>query len=172
MLLQKYSIVDLENQFKTEINQRIKQRLQIILFLREGKSQREVSAELRMSTGIVPYWKKRFEREGKKGLENKAGRGRKSELNKKQFKELSSAIDKGIKMKDSYKRGYKTKDVREFIHNNFGRNYTTRNCFKILRKLGYNLKVPRPRNKSRNQNDVDEFKEQFKKNFPVWKKEQ
>lgn len=172
MLLQEYSITNLERKFKSEINQKIKQRLQIILFLREGKSQREVSAELRMSTGIVPYWKKRFEREGEKGLEDKAGRGRKSELNKKQFKELSSAIDKGIKMKDGYKRGYKTKDVREFIQNKFRTNYTIRNCFKILRKLGYNLKVPRPRNKSRNQNDVDEFKEQFKKNFPVWKKEQ
>src|SRR3989344_752301 len=172
MLLQKYSIVDLENQFKVEINQKIKQRLQIILFLSEGKSQREVSAELRMSTGIIPYWKKRFEREGKKGLKDKSGRGRKSELDKKQLKELSSAVDKGIQMKDGYKRGYKTKDVREFIQNKFRTNYTIRNCFKILRRLGYNLKVPRPRNKSRNQNDVDEFKKQFKKNFPVWKKGQ
>src|SRR3989344_9611189 len=172
MLLQKYSIVDLEREFKAEINQKIKQRLQIILFLREGKSQREVSAELRMSTGIVPYWKKRFEREGIKGLEDKKGRGRISELNKKQMKEISSAVDKGIKMKDGYKRGFKTKDVKEFIQNKFGRNYTTRNCLKILHKLGYNLKVPRPRNKSRNQNSVYEFKEQFKKNFQVWTKEQ
>lgn len=172
MLLQRYSVVNLESKLKAEINQKVKQRLQIILFLREGKSQREVSAELRMSTGIIPYWKKRFESEGTNGLEDKKGRGRKSELDKKQLKELSSAIDEGIRMKDGYKRGYKTKDVREFIQNNFGINYTTRNCLKILRRLGYNLKVPRPRNKSRNQNDVDEFKEQFKKNSQVWKKEQ
>lgn len=172
MLLQKYSVVNLENRFKAELNQRIKQRLQIVLFLREGKSQREVSAELRMSTGIIPYWKKRFEMEGTKGLEDKEGRGRKSTLNEKQLKALSSAVDDGIQMKDGYKRGYKTKDVREFIRDKFGINYTMRNCLKILRKLGYNLKVPRPRNKSRNQNDVDKFKEQFKKNFLVWKKEQ
>ena len=172
MLLQKYSIEDLERNFKHETNLRVKLRLQMILFLREGKSQREVSAELRMSTGIVPYWKKRFEKEGAKGLEDKKGRGRISELNKKQMKEISSAIDKGIKMKDGYKRGFKTKDVKEFIQNKFGRNYTTRNCLKILHKLGYKLKVPRPRNKSRNQNSVDNFKEQFKKNFQVWTKKQ
>jgi transposase len=171
MLLQKYSIGDLEKQFKSEADSKIKQRLQIVLFLREGKSQREVSAELRMSTGIIPYWKKRFESEGTKGLCDKEGRGRKSELNNQQLKELSSAIDNGIKMKDGYKRGYKTKDVREFIRDKFGRDYTARNCLKILRKLGYNLKVPRPRNKSRNQDSVDEFKEQFKKNFQVWTKE-
>lgn len=171
MLLQKYSVVDLENKYKSETNPIVKSRLQIILFLKEGKTQREVSAELRLSTGIVPFWKKRFEAKGIKNLNNKKGRGRKSLLNKKQLKELSSAVDKGITMKDGYKRGFKTKDVREFIKNNFGVNYTTRNCFKILRKMKYNLKVPRPRNKSRNQNDVDEFKEQFKKNFQVWKKE-
>ena len=172
MLLEKYSIGYLENNFKSEMNPRVKQRLQIILFLRGGKSQREVSAELRMSTGIIPYWKERFEREGKNGLKDKEGRGRKSELSKKQLKEISSAVDNGMRMKDGYKRGYKTKDVREFIKNKFKINYTTRNCLKILRKLGYNLKVPRPRNKSRSQNSVDEFKEQFKKNFQVWIRKQ
>lgn len=168
MLLQKYPVADLERSYKSEDNPVVKSRMQIILFLREGKTQREVSTELRISTGIVPFWKERFENEGTRGLKNKKGRGRKSKLNKKQLKELSSAIDKGIQMKDGYKRGYKTKDVRELIQNEFGINYTIRNCFKILRKLGYTLKVPRPRNKSRNQNDVDEFKEQFKKNFQVW----
>ncbi|MEK6897013.1 MAG: helix-turn-helix domain-containing protein [Nanoarchaeota archaeon] len=172
MLLQKYSVADLENKFKSEEDLRAKSRIQIVIFLREGKTQREVSAELRLSTGIVPYWKKRFEQKGVKGLKDKIGRGRKSELSKKQMNELSSALDNGIKMKDGYKRGFKTKDVREFIKNKFGVIYTTRNCLKKLRKMGYTLKVPRPRNKSRNQNDVDEFKGQFKKNFPIWKKEQ
>src|SRR3989344_7779616 len=167
MLLQKYSIVSLENKFKAAVNKNIKQRLQIILFLREGKSQREVSAELRMSTGIIPYWKKRFEREGIEGLEDKKGRGRKSVLNKKQLKEFSSTIDNGIQMKVGYKRGFKSKDAREFIQNKFGINYTTRNCLKKRRRLGYNLKVPRPRNKSRSQKAVDEFKEEFKKNLKI-----
>lgn len=171
MQLQRYSLASLEKEYGQENDARVKERLQIILFLKEKENYREISSRLRITIGLITYWRKRFEREGKKGLEDKAGRGRKSELDKKQFKELSSAIDKGIKMKDGYRRGFKTKDVREFIQNNFGRNYTIRNCFKILRKLGYSLKVPRPRNKSRNQSDVDEFKEQFKKNFPVWKKE-
>jgi|SRR3989338_4244166 len=172
MLLQKYSIANLEKKFKVEKNLLIKSRLQIILFLREGKTQREVSAELRLSTGIVPFWKNRFENGGMRSLHNKKGRGRKSRLNSKQLKSLSTALDKGIRMKDGYKRGYKTKDVRELIQNKFEVSYTPRNCVKILRKIGYTLKVPRPRNKSRNQNDVGDFKEQFKKNFLAWTKMQ
>jgi len=165
MLLQKYSIGSLEKRFKSEKNLKVKSRLQIVIFLREGKTQREVCAELRLSTGIVPFWKSRFESEGFAGLQDKEGRGRKAKLNKKQVKEISTAVDKGIQMKDGYKRGYKTKDVKEFIQNKFGINYTTRNCIKILRRMKYTLRVPRPRNKSRNQNDVDNFKQEFKKTF-------
>ncbi len=171
MLLQKYSIADLEREFRLEDDLRARSRIQIVLFLREGKTLWVVSAELRLSRGIVPYWKKRFEQEGVGGLKDKMGRGRKSVLNKKQLKELSSALDNGIKMEDGYKRGFKTKDVKEFIKNKFGVSYTLRNCLKKLRRMRYTLKVPRPRNKSRNQNDVDKFKGQFKKNSPVWKKE-
>jgi transposase len=169
--LQKYSLAEIENKFRSEKNPKLKSRFQIILFLREGKTQREVSAELRISTGIVPFWKSRFERKGIEGLYDLKGRGRKSKLNEKQLKEISNEVDKGIQMKDGYKRGYKTKDVREFIKNKFGVTYTTRNCVKILRKMKYSLKVPRPRNKSRNQNNVDKFKQEFKKKSQVWKRE-
>ena len=130
MLLHKYSVADLERNFKSEKNLMVKSRIQIVLFLREGKTQREVSAELRLSTGIVPFWKKRFEKEGLNGLEDKKGRGRKSKLNSKQLKEISIVADKGIQMKDGYKRGYKTKDVRDFIQNKFGIILTSTNCGK------------------------------------------
>lgn len=172
MKIEKYQISFFENNFTNESNGAVKQRLQLLLYLREERNMRNVAELLRISLGLVSYWKKRFEREGLAGLQDKPGRGRKSEINKKQMIELSSAIDRGIKMKDGYKRGYKTKDVKEFIKNKFGRDYTARNCLKILRKLGYNLKVPRPVNKRRNQDNVDEFKEQFKKKFYVWTKKQ
>lgn len=171
MQIQKYPISFFEKNFKDEHNAKVKQRLQVLIYLREDRNMRNIAELLRISLGSVPYWKQRFEKEGLAGLQDKKGRGRKSELSNKQLRELSSAIDKGIQMKDGYRRGFKTKDVREFIQRDFGRNYTTRNCLKILRRLGYNLKVPRPRNKSRNQDDVDKFKEQFKKNFQVWKRE-
>src|SRR3989344_8625052 len=112
MLLQKCAINDLEKRFKLENNSNVKTRIQIILYLREGKSQREVSAELRISVGIVPYWKSRFEKEGFWGLEDKKGRGRKSKLNKKEVFLLLKRIDEGIILSDGYKRGYKIKDVK------------------------------------------------------------
>lgn len=168
MLLQKYSVKDLEKRFKSANNSNVKTRIQIILYLKEGKSQRETSAELRMSVGIVPYWKKRFEKKGFKGLLDKKGRGRKSELNDENISILSERIDQGILLPDGYKRGYKTKDVRILIQKEFKVFYTDRHIRRLLHSTKYNLKVPRPRNKSRNQKAVEKFKEEFKKNSKIW----
>lgn len=172
MLLQRYSIQNLEKRFKYEKNLNVKFRIQIILNLKEGKTQREVSSELRISVGIVPYWKKRFEKEGFDGLMDKEGRGRKSKLNEKNISILEKRIDEGIVLPDGYKRGYKTKDIRVLLQKEFKVFYTDRHITRLLHSIKYNLKVPRPRNKSRNQKSVDEFKKQFKKNSKVWIKEQ
>jgi len=171
MRIQDYPIQILKEKIKSAKDKRVYQRLQIILFLRKGERQREISAELNVSVGIVPYWKKRFEKEGLTGLQDKSGRGRKYRISKSQITLLEKSIENGITMKDNYKRGFKTKDVREFIFKEFKIEYTPRNCRKILHKLRFNLKVPRPRNKSRNQNAIDKFKEEFKKNSKFWIKE-
>ena len=64
MKLREYPIIFFERKFKAEKNSRIKLRIQMMMHLRDGYTQREVSKMLRVSTGIVPYWKARFEKEG------------------------------------------------------------------------------------------------------------
>lgn len=168
MLIKNYPISVLKKKLKSERDKRIYQRLQIILLLREGNKQREVSSDLYISVGIVPYWKNRFEKEGFEGLKDKAGRGRKSLLSENQIDCLAKSVDNGIIMNDGYKRGFKTKDVKALIFKEFKITYTQRNCRKILHMIRFNLKVPRPRNKSRNQENVGEFKRDFKKKLKVW----
>jgi len=168
MLIKNYPISILKKRLKDEREKSVHQRIQIILLLREGNSQRDVSLTLHVSTGIVPYWKARFEKGSFEGLKDKKGRGRKSLLSKKQISYLEKSVEEGITMKDGYKRGFKTKDAREFILREFKIGYTQRNCRKILHLIRFNLKVPRPRNKSRNQESIDEFKQDFKKNLKVW----
>jgi transposase len=168
MLLQKYSINNFEKRLMSEDNPNVRFRIQIILYLRKGKTQREVSAELNISVGIVPYWKKRFEKEGFDGLRDRIGRGRKAKLKKKQIKEIIVEVEKGILMNDGYRRGFITKDVKMFIQKKFGITYTAVHCRRLMHREKFNLKVPRPRNKNRNQKSVDEFKEEFKKNSKIW----
>jgi len=168
MLIKNYPVRVLKKKLKSERDKRIYQRLQIILLLREGNKQREISSDLYISVGIVPYWKNRFEKEGFEGLKDKIGRGRKSLLSKSQINNLAKSVDSGITMNNGYKRGFKTKDVKELIFREFKITYTPRNCRNILHMIRFNLKVPRPRNKSRNQENVDEFKQDFKKKLKIW----
>lgn len=168
MEFKKYPLCYFERKYKAEKDIKVKPRIQMMLYLREGYTQREVSQMLRVSVGIVPYWKARFQKQGINGLNDKEGRGLKPKLSEEQLSMLGSAIDGGILMDDGYRRGFKTKDIAEFIDLNFGLTYTKRHCRRILKAINCSQQVPRPRSKRRNQKEVDEFKKKFKKNERVW----
>lgn len=168
MLLKEISVSNLEKRYKKERDAKIKQRLHILLLLREGWTQREVAKLLHISNGIVPFWKKRVERDGFNSLQDKEGRGIKPKLDDEQMSMLGSSIEDGVLMEDGYARGCKTKDIAEFINSNFGIDYSLRHCQRILKCINCSLQIPRPRNKSRNQEDVDNFKREFKKNEKFW----
>ena len=165
MRLQNYSLKEIEQVYKAETDFKVRERLQILLHLREKYAEREVSAMMRVSTGKVPFWKKRFESDGFEGLYDKEGRGRKADLSEEELSMLASALADGYLMNNGYTRPYKTKDVSKCILDNFGVQYTIRHVRRLLMQMGLRLKVPRPRHKKRNQVNVDEFKHEFKKNF-------
>jgi len=168
--MQRYSVQSLKNLYRSETNAKVKQRLQIVIYLKDKKNMREIAELLHISLGIIPYWKQRFESGGIAGLKDKKGRGRKSNLNEKDKKKIAKEIDNGIVLNDGYRRGYKTKDVQEMIKKLYGIIYTARHVRRLMHNMDYALKVPRPRNKSRNQENVDDFKRDFKKNFQIWTK--
>lgn len=152
-----------EKKFKCEKNSRVRERFHILLLLREGYAQREVSSMLHISKGKVPFWKKRFELEGINGLDDKVGRGVKSNMTDEQLSMLGSSLAEGYLMQNGYRRPYKTKDVVAFISTNFDIHYTIRHIRRILRRMGCTLNVPRPRHKKRNQVNVNKFKREYQK---------
>lgn len=168
MLLKTYSLRIIEEHFKIEEDVKVKTRLHLILLLREKYTQREVASMLKVSKGLVPFWKKRFEAEGFSGLKDKVGRGLKPSLTEEQLSMLASSVDTGVLMNNGYTRGFKTKDVVQFIQENFEKKFTPRYCRDIMKNISCGLKVPRPRHKKRNQESVDDFKMEFKKKESVW----
>lgn len=168
MLLKQYPIKILEQRFKSESDVKVRERIQMMLHLREGYAQREVSSILHVSVGIVPFWKARFEKEGFAGLEDKEGRGVKPKITEEHLSILRSALDEPIKTPDGYSRGWTSKDVRMFLTEEFSLSFTRQHVCKILHLIECSLQVPRPRNKSRNQEKVDEFKRELKKKEKIW----
>ncbi len=168
MQINKCPLKYFEDKYKSERNSKIKTRLQILMHIREGYTQREISKMLRISVGIVPYWKFRFETGGIDGLQDKDGRGLKSNISEEELSMFASELDYGIKMEDGYRRGMKTKDATEFFSEQFGKEYTTRHCRRIIKSIDCTLQVPRTRNKKRNQKDVEKIKRDYKKNEKYW----
>lgn len=168
MLLKEISLKKLEQKYKKERNTKIKQRLHILLLLRERWTQREVAKMLHVSNGIVAFWKSRFESGGFDNLNDKEGRGVKSKMSDEELSMLRSTIEEPIPMSDGYYRGWKSKDVRIFLNDCFGLGYTRQHICRILHFIGCSMQFPRPRNKSRNEKDVIKFKREFKKNEKVW----
>lgn len=163
MKLTNYSLKEIEKAYKSEKEVYVRERLHLILKLRENYQYRDIIQMLNISLGKITFWRKRFESEGFKGLYNKEGRGRKAELTDEELSMLASSLAEGYLMNNGYTRPYKTKDVRTFILDHFEIQYTVRHVRRLLQHMGLRLKVPRPRHKKRNQENVDEFKREFKK---------
>lgn len=168
----KISIKDLEEKYKTEKDGKIKERLHLIILLKEGYSCRDVAKICRTSKSKVSFWHVRFQKMGYDSLKDKEGRGIKPQLNDGKITQLDKKLSVPYKMANGYTRGWQTKDVYQLIKNELGVKYSLRHIRRILRSLGFVMLVPRPRNKKRNQNDVDEFQQEFKKTLKIWVKKQ
>lgn len=136
MKLLSFSLKEIENRFKSENDVNIKERLQIILHIREGYTERDIAGIVRVSKGKISFWKKRFELESFHGLYDKKGRGRKAELSEEELSMMASSLAEGYRMENGYTRPYKTKDVIKFIRDNFEINYTLRHVRRILKNMG------------------------------------
>lgn len=168
MELKDVDLKELEKRYKRERDGRIKERLHYLLLLKEGYVDRDIEKICHTSKSKVSFWHCRFKAEGFEGLRDKKGRGKKPKLSEAGLIELDSILEKPYQMENGYTRGWQTKDVQALIKSKFGVLYGPRHVRRIISNLGYVRLIPRPRHKRRNQKDVDEFKEQFKKNSKIW----
>ena len=159
---------ELEKRYKRERDGRIKERLHYLLLLKEGYGDRDLEKICHTSKSKVSFWHCRFKAEGFEGLRDEKGRGKKPKLSEAGLIKLDSILENPYQMENGYTRGWQTKDVQALIKSKFGVLYGPRHVRRIISNLGYVRLIPRPRHKRRNQKDVDEFKEQFKKNSKIW----
>ena len=58
-----------------------------------------------------------------------------------------------------------TKQIKKLIRKEIGEEYTMQHIERIMHKLGFSLITPRPQHLRHDQNKVDNFRDEFKKNF-------
>lgn len=115
-------------------------RLLFVKYRYDGDSVEEATRRLGITKMIGYIWQRRWNQDGYKGLMRRyAGRG------------LSKMTDEQKNLlKDKLKDGqYTTSQVRDIIRNEFGIEYTMKQVWVILKKMGMRHAKPHPHDKRR-----------------------
>jgi len=127
-------VCTLEDRLRKEKNPKVRDRLRMIILLKEEYKQKEVAKIMRVTERTIYTWKKRYEKEGIEGLKTREKPGRKRRLSDK-----DTEILKGMLKQRDY---WTTRDARNLIKVEFGIEYTIRHVARILRKLGMRYQKP------------------------------
>lgn len=88
----------------------------------------------------IDFWKRRYEKEGLRGLKTKARSGRPPLIAEDQAMKLRRVV-----RKHNIKQGWRTKSVRELIAKETGVTYSFRHTIRIIQSWGMSKVKPRPR---------------------------
>lgn len=124
---------------KKEKNGNILRRIQMVLYVLQEETVREVEKRMQCPHSLVTYWKKRYESEGLAGLKTRRKSGKPMLLSRRQEERIKNKISK-----EDLTNPWTTKRVCELIKKEAGIKYSQRHVQRMLHKWNFNLLVPRP----------------------------
>jgi len=98
-------------------------------------------------------------------IKNLPRSGRPTKLTKKTLNQLRDKILTKIKSANNKYCSVSTKQVKKLIRKEIGEDYTMRHIGRIMHRLGFSLIIPRPQHLRHDQEKVDKFRDEFKKNL-------
>jgi len=140
-----------------------KERELIVKLHQKGKKQQEIADLIGCSQPTVHKWITRSKMG--KTLETLPRSGRPTKLTKKVLSQLKDKIITNIQSANNKYGSVSTKQIKKLVQKEIGEDYTIRHIERIMHKLGFSLITPRPQHLRHDQDKVDEFRDEFKKNF-------
>lgn len=140
-----------------------KQQRELIIKLNEdGKNQQKIADLLGCSQAAVSKWISKY----KKGrtLETLPRSGRPTKLTKGKLTKLKNKLLYEVKKANEKFCSVNTKQLGEIIKKETGKDYSIRHVERIMHKLGFSLITPRTKHIKHDQEKVDKFRDEFKKN--------
>ncbi len=146
----------------------IKERELIIQWNERGKTQEEIATLLECHQSSVSRFLRKYKQKGI--LENLPRSGRPTKLTTKTLSRLKKKIAAKIEAVNDEFCSVSTKQIRNIIHQDVGEAYSLRHVERIMHKIGFSLITPRPQHLRHDQEKVDKFRDEFKKNLhrSIW----
>ena len=139
-----------------------KERELIISLHDKGKKQEEISELIGCSQPTVHRWIKHNSHG--RTLDTLPKSGRPTKLTKNNIAKLKKKIVATVESANKDFCSVNTKQIGKIIHQEIGEMYSLRHVERIMHKLGFSLIAPRPQHLRHDQEKVDKFREEFKKN--------
>ena len=139
------------------------QRELIIKLKQDGKKQQQISHLIGCSQATVSKWISKHK--AGRTLENLPRSGRPTKLNRAKLKKLRAKIVAEVKKANKKYCSLNTKQLGDIIKAEIGQAYSLRHVERIMHKIGFSLIKPRSRHIKQDQKKVEDFREEFKKNF-------
>jgi len=140
----------------------IKERELIVRLHQQKRNQQEIADLIGCSQPTVHKWITRFKKG--KTLDTLPRSGRPTKLTKKTLNKLKKKILNKIQDANNEFCSVNTKQIGKIIHQEIGELYSLRHIERIMHKLGFSLITPRPQHLRHDQEKVDKFRDEFKKN--------
>jgi len=157
-----------ETRYKKEKNSRAKTRLHILLLRRQKYTQPEIAGIVKVTQGTVSNVCRRFLKEGWNSVYDKPRSGKPAKLTLAQKQALRTAMQQEI-VDDDTRRGWQTKDVRNFLYTTFHVHFTDQHLRRIIHEVGMSWKVPRPEHKNRDDKIIRAFKKTSRGRPSLWR---
>lgn len=158
------SLNQLEDLYAAETRAKPKIRLLCAIHRKKDASLDDIAKITALNRATVHSILHRFQERGINGKDAIKQTGRPAFLTLQQRKNLVKKLEKGP---PNHKTGlWSTKEVQEYIKQQYGVEYTNVHVWELLKALGFSLQKPRPRHHK--QPDAEEL-ERFKKKLPGWR---
>lgn len=162
--LPRESLKQLRSLYSAEHKTKPKLRLLCAIRRKEGESIDQIASGLSMHRRTVHGILCRFVERGIDGKDSIKQTGRPARLTLPQRKDLAKRLLRGPPSNPSGL--WTTKEVRQFIQNEYGIRYAPNHVWEILKAGGFSLQKPRNRNY---QAATAEEQAHFKKRLPGWR---
>ena len=140
-----------------------KERKLILQWNHKGKTQQEIAELLDCHQSSVS---RLLEKHKRKGIVTNLPRsGRPTKLTKQNIARLKDKILAKIRDANNKYCSVSTKQVASIVKQEMGQAYSMRHIERIMHKLGFSLITPRPEHIKHDQEKVDKFRDEFKKNL-------
>lgn len=162
--LPKVSLQTLQQAYNEEKNAKAKVCLLCAIHRKQGESTDAIMGIANLSRSTVHDILHRFVERGIEGKNSIRQTGRPPRLTPVQRKTLIRKLERGP---PGNKSGlWTTKEVREYIYNEFGVKYSLPHIWELLKVAGFSIQRPRPRHhKAPDKEEVA----RFKKRLPGWR---